>query len=88
MLLINIQCSSKDPDQQMTEVYKRQPSIVQHLYTWDGRLRLKPVLVQDADYIVEETYHLSPYLGCWKNETISGGKKHGKKKYQAGKNVG
>ena len=30
--------------------------------TGDRRLRLKPALVQDTDYMVEKTYSFAPYL--------------------------
>ena len=33
--------------------------------TRDRRLRLKPALVQDTDYMVEKTYHLAPYLAIF-----------------------
>ena len=34
--------------------------------TRDRRLRLKPALIQDADYMVEKTYHIAPaYLGIF-----------------------
>ena len=32
--------------------------------TRDRRLRPKPALVQDTDYMVEKTYQLAPYLGA------------------------
>ena len=31
----------------------------------DRRLRLKPALVQDTDYMVEKIYLIAPYLGAF-----------------------
>ena len=39
--------------------------MIYFLYTRDGRLRLKPALVQDTAYIVEKTYQLAPYVGAF-----------------------
>ena len=33
--------------------------------TREKRLRLKPALVQDTDYVVEKTYHLAQYFGAF-----------------------
>ena len=37
--------------------------IIQCDTTRDRRLRLKPTLVQDTDYMVEKTYHIAPIFG-------------------------